>query len=352
MTRKSTLLVLILCLPGCMLHDKQEMPAATPDEQVVFQPPPTPALPPTPEPPPLVQSVPVSTLPVVTPTKDELMPPKKPRNENPEKAVTAAYTKSILSPSTEGYRGGTSSMQHYPYIPGMIYDIYSAPNHPTSLIFPKGEWLAGPPDIDSHYWDVGKQEMGEGDRRQEIITIKPIVAGLDYTAHFFTQSGLMFFCRLRSFAKTSMVSVTWDVPQRLSVSSPRQVGQGSLFPKRQAPDVPVVDPSRLHTAYTIEVSKGRPPWVPLAVYDDGTKTVIKFKDNLGFTAAPAPFAMDSEGKIHLVQFTPYSVPGEPDKGTYYSVQGLWPLLELRGDGGMVVTIKRQTGQPKPYAPTS
>jgi Conjugal transfer protein len=146
--------------------------------------------------------------------------------------------------------------------------------------------------------------------------------------------------------------VTWDVPQRLSVSSPRQVGQGSLFPKRQTPDVPVVDPSRLHTAYTIEPTKGKPPWVPLAVYDDGTKTVIKFKDNLGFTAAPAPFAMDSEGKINLVQFTPYSVPGEPDKGTYYIVQGLWPLLELRGDGGMVVTIKRQTGQPKPYEPTS
>jgi type IV secretory pathway VirB9-like protein len=114
----------------------------------------------------------------------------------------------------------------------------------------------------------------------------------------------------------------------------------------------VVDPSRLHTAYTIEPTKGKPPWVPLAVYDDGTKTVIKFKDNLGFTAAPAPFAMDSEGKINLVQFTPYSVPGEPDKGTYYIVQGLWPLLELRGDGGMVVRITRQTGQPKPHEPTS
>jgi hypothetical protein len=60
------------------------------------------------------------------------------------------------------------------------------------------------------------------------------------------------------------------------------------------------------------------------------------------------FATDLEGHPSLVQFTPYSVPGEPDKGAYYIVQGLWPQLELKGEGGMVVRITRQTGQPKPY----
>jgi hypothetical protein len=30
------------------------------------------------------------------------------------------------------------------------------------------------------------------------------------------------------------------------------------------------------------------------------------------------------------------------------VQGLWPQLELKGEGGMVVHMTRQTGQPQPY----
>src|SRR5262245_5838805 len=125
---------------------------------------------------------------------------------------------------------------------------------------------------------VGKQEIGEGAQRQEIITIRPLVPGLDATTHFFTQSGLVFDCRVRSFPQTSMVRVSWDVPQRQPIAHPRQVGtgSGSLFPQRQATDHPLVDVSRIHTAYEIKPVKGSPPWVPLTVYDDGTRTFIQF----------------------------------------------------------------------------
>ena len=88
--------------------------------------------------------------------------------------------------------------------------------------------------------------------------------------------------------------------------------------------------------------------MPLAVYDDGTKTVIKFRESLKFTQAPGVFASDAEGNPSLVQFTPYEVPGEPDKGAYYIVLGLYPQLELKGGPDQIVRITRQTGQPKPY----
>ena len=91
----------------------------------------------------------------------------------------------------------------------------------------------------------------------------------------FTVSGMSFFLRLKSFEKTSMMAVAWDVPQRprpimpgpqapTRAAAPRPLrhGAGSLLsrtaPARHATTVataagPTVDPSRLHTAYTIEV---------------------------------------------------------------------------------------------------
>jgi type IV secretion system protein VirB9 len=258
-----------------------------------------------------------------------------------------------MTPSTAGYRDGHSVVQRYPYIPGQLYEVYSAPKRPTTIIFPPGEYLAIGPDIDDqNSWDVAEGEMGEGVTYQQFVKIRPLVAGLDHTTTFMMQSGLILPVRLRSFPQTSMVVVTWEMPRRPVALLGKPLPRQPAFRTRQREEeaTPKIDPARLHTAYTIETTKGTPPWVPLAVYDDGTKTVIQFKESLGYTQAPAPFALDADGTMALVQFIPYQVPGEPSKGTFYIVQGLWPKLELRGDGGMVVTIKRQTGKAAPYQP--
>jgi len=201
-------------------------------------------------------------------------------------------------------------------------------------------------------WDMSLGEMGDGPTYQQFVQIRPVRAGLDFTTSLVFQSGLIISCRLRSFAKTSMVVVTWDMPRRpiALATHPRPRAPG--IRGRTKDTTPLVDPARMHTGYSIEVTKGQPPWVPLSVYDDGTKTVIQFKEGLGHTRAPAPFALDSEGKMNLVQFIPYEVPGDASKGTQYIVNGLWPKLELRGDGDMVVTIRRLTGHPAPYVPAS
>jgi len=297
--------------------------------------------------------VPVSAVPLVTPTKEELTPPakKSPRREKPETVIKEANTQALITPSAAGYRDGRSVVQRYPYIPGQMYEVYSAPKHPTTIVFPPGEYLAIGLDIDDqNSWDVAEGEMGEGPTYQQFVKIRPWIAGLDQTTTFMMQSGLVIPCRLRSFAQTSMVVVTWDMPRRPVALLGKPLPRKSAFPERQRTEqaTPLIDPARMHTAYTIEPTKGTPPWVPLAVYDDGTKTVIKFKESLGYTSAPAPFAIDADGKRALVQFLPYQVPGEPGKGTYYILQGLWPKIELRGDGGQVVTIRRQDGKAAPY----
>jgi type IV secretion system protein VirB9 len=321
---------------------------------------------------PAFEDVPVQEQPIVTPTAAELQAltdvgrPKK--VEKPETVIAQANSKSTISPSSQGYSGGKNSIQRYPYMPGMIYDVYSSPHHPTSIILPPGERMAETPAMRTDAWDINWLEMGQDDERQEVVIIRPLQAGYEGSMTIFTVSGMPFFLRLRSFEKTSMMAVTWDVPRRPRSLLPREqtptnaagrsvMGHGPFFRERpQTPQPgptaqqagPLVDPSRLHTAYTIQAVKGKPAWVPLAVYDDGTKTVIKFRESLKFTQAPGVFASDAEGNPSLVQFTPYEVPGDADKGAYYIILGLYPQVELKSGPDQIVRIIRQTGQPKPY----
>jgi type IV secretion system protein TrbG len=335
------------------------LPPAVPDEQTLFEPPApnfsqaTPSTP-LPEPPPA--QVPVSPDPVITPSPDEmrlLIPltrPRKPaRPVAPAAVITSANTRSRVAPTHTGYADGLSSIQRYPYLPGKLYDIYSSPNHPTTILLPPGERLAAPPTLNPEAWDVGVAEMGEGAMRQEALIVRPLAAGQEATTPLLTQSGRAFFCRLRSFEQTSMVAVTWDI-QRVSVPGLDPVPERLSTPTPPAPvsQEPRVDLSRLHTAYSIEKTKGNPPWVPLAVYDDGSRTFIRFKEALSYTTAPAVFGRYGDGTPGLVDFAPYSVPGHPEKGAFYIVNGLWSALEMQGEGGHIVTITRVTGQPKPF----
>ena len=341
------LILLAVLLAGCTAHEN--LPPALPEEPAVFQPPlamQEPALNP-------FANVPISAEPVITPSKEELAPASTKKVSlppaKPEKVIQQANTQALMTPSLAGYRDGRTVVQRYPYVPGQMYEVYSSPHHPTTIVLPPGEYMAIAPDIDTESddtWVVAPGEMGDGPTYQQFLKVRPLRAGLEHTTSFVMQSGLILPVRLRSFAKTSMVVVTWDMPRRaMPISSGPRPRAPGLPARRKPDDTPKVDPARMHTAYSIQTTKGNPPWVPLSVYDDGTKTVIRFREDLGFTQAPAPFAMDSEGKLNLVQFIPYKQEGG---ATLYIIQGLYPKLELKGDGGSVVTILRQTGRPAPY----
>jgi type IV secretion system protein VirB9 len=122
-----------------------------------------------------------------------------------------------MAPSRRGYANGDSSLQRYPYRPGTLYEIYSSPNHPTTILLPPGERLAAAPTLNPDAWDVGVAEMGSDSTRQEAVIVRPVAPGLEATTPLLTQSGRVFFCRLRSFQTTSMVAVTWDVPQGIGL---------------------------------------------------------------------------------------------------------------------------------------
>ena len=296
------------------------------------------------------EAFPVRAVPVVTPTDAEWQQfqhakaPKEPEPpvEPPAKTISRANALATLSPSRQGYANDASVVQHYPYTPGTRYEIYTSPNAPTTILLPVGERLASPPMLNPDAWDVHILEAGEGPERQEAIILRPVSVGLDATIPLFTKSGLRFFCRVRSFEKTSMVAVSWMVPKRrpvLVAETPKD-GPPHYRPVFQPP---MIDRTRLFHGYSLDYDADhRPPWVPTGVFDDGKQTVIQFAEPLDFTNAPVLAALHSDGVSGLIQYSPYSVPNHPEKGFFYVAVGLWPRLELKGTDGYVVRIVRQS----------
>ena len=269
--------------------------------------------------------------------------------ETPETVIQKANKEALITPSSDGYFGGRAE-QRYVYQPGKVYLVVSSPNHPPTLLLPPNERLAAAPvihqcaeqDQDNACWIVGATEIGSEQRHQEAVILRPAKAGLDSTMPLLTQGGRAYSIRLRSQEGMGMIAVTWELPsvQVLPTSNDRQPmpePQGSQ-PPTSTLRAPVIALDRLHTAYTIEVaSKQRPPWVPLQVFDDGTRSFIRFKEDLGFTAAPAVFGVHADRSPATVEFTPYT---PPQGGLTYIVQGLYPELRLRGTDGQEVQIVR------------
>jgi hypothetical protein len=253
------------------------------------------------------------------------LPAGKRRNESGTHRETVTYT---------------GAMRHYTYTPGTVYAVPTSPSSPTYLVLPPGERLAAPPTLDPEAWTVGVVQMGQEATRQEAVVLRPLQPGPSAFTALFLQSGMMLFCKLVPIAKPGLMAVTWDLPQA-TPSLP--VTPVALRP-------PTIDVGRLHTQYRIEPQgKLTPPWVPVRVFDDGTRTYIHFREALTYTRAPGVFGVTPQGQPALVQSHLYTVPGRPEQGAWLIVQGLWPALELKDSTSLAVRLVRQA-PPRPSRP--
>jgi type IV secretory pathway VirB9-like protein len=284
---------------------------------------------------------PLPPLPPPIPPAARIAEPSKPpvkKRQRPDVIMRQANTAALVTPERQGYFGD-SAIQRYIYQPGKIYLIVSSPSHPTTLFLPPGERLAAAPVVDPEAWEVSATEMTGDGHRVEAIMLRPFQASLDSTLPLLTQGGRAYFCRVRSQEALGMVGVTWELPTVHVIDpEPRAKPTRLKAPVMQAP---MVSLDRLHTGYTIEiVGKYRPAWMPERVLDDGTKTLIRFREPLGFTNAPAVFTVHADKTPGIVEFSTYSDPERPEQGLYYIVQGLWPELRLRGMENQEVKIVR------------
>jgi len=356
-----SVLILASLATGCTLKDTLEPPV--PAEPVVFQPPPPAAPPPVLAP---FRQEPVTSQPQLVPPKDDVATVKPRPKGRPGASPVAEYLVDPLRTSRP------SVVQRYAWDDGKVYRVFTALHKPTALFLPPGETLAAPAVLaDPKAWEVGGTQTTQGDVVADVLLLRPVQPQPASLMTLILTSGKTIFVQLEVYKTTQMVAVTWDMAtpatdglQADANTALAQVGFGPLRPPAagkapvpaspaslgMAPPVPQIDLTRLHTVYTIIATHGKPAWQPIAAYDDGTKTVLRFAGSLAGLPAPAVFGVHSTGTLGVVESMPYSLPDDPQKGTYYLVQGIWPKLELRGTDGQTVTITRGGLPVPPYHP--
>jgi type IV secretion system protein VirB9 len=297
-----------------------------------------------------VQAAEVTYLPVAK----TVLPPPPPappaprqrahRSVSSDQVIREANKAAVVAATRDGYFDGRAE-QRFVYQPGKIYDIPTSPNHPTAITLPPGERAASKPALNTGQdgdWELLPLEMGEGEYRQEVYIVRAVRPGLEVTIQLFTLANRAYYCRLRSRAEAGLIAVTWELPQAYALSPPATAT--SAPPTRARVTTVAVAPpkvalDRLFTGYAITVtSKQRPPWVPTQVFDDGSRTYIRFAEALSFTASPAVFGVHADRSPSPLQFFPYT---SPEGQLTYVVNDLHPLPQLRGTDGMTVDILRE-----------
>ena len=94
------------------------------------------------------------------------------------------------------------------------------------------------------------------------------------------------------------------------------------------------DLSELCFDYAVEVVSGHPPWTPRAVYDDGTKTFVRFDGRLLTGEAPVLYVIERD-EAQIVNYRVH--------GTLYIVDRIFERAELRlgKEDQDVVRIRRR-----------
>lgn len=263
-------------------------------------------------------------VPVAMPGQLMSLKAKGPKHLTGEEAIEAANKKSVKQPNSGEY---INSIMTFDYMPGALYQIYSAPLSITDVQFQVGERVIAVGAGDSMRWQVSKTYSGSGDGRQEHLLIKPIEDGLTNSL-VVTTDQRTYHLMLHAKPKTYMASVAWRYPD----------GDGMITKFEDGDSISDVtsgiDVSRLNFNYKVKKIKGpQPDWYPRMVFNDGKKTFIKFPNHV--QDSPTLFIGDSKNS-QIVNFRP--------QGNYYIVDSIFYNAQLRSgqDNQTVVQISMKT----------
>jgi len=250
-------------------------------------------------------------------------PPPEPRD--PRTRVDQANREARIQPARDGY---INAIQVWPYSPGALYQVYTAPGRLTDIVLQEGEELVeqGVAAGDTARWVIGDTVSGEGASRRIHILVKPFRADLPINSMVINTRRRTYYLELRATPSSNMAAVSWDYPQDRLFAV-----QG-----RAAADAIPSDPSRLRFRY--EITGDSPPWRPVRAFDDGSKVYIEFPVGIGQGEMPPLFVIGPDGDSQLVNYRA--------RRNYYIVDRLFAAAELRlgADRQQVVRISRTDGR--------
>lgn len=247
-------------------------------------------------------------------------------------AVSYAHNNASVEPDSDNYM---NAIQVYPYTPGSLYQVYTAPTQITDIALEAGEGLTSVSAGDTSRWSLGDTVSGAGANEQVHILIKPLAPELSTNA-VITTTKRTYYLELKSFRDTYMAAVSWRYPFVNITRRRTPIRNASSELHKTAMSTATIEPDRENLRFSYKIKGDNPDWRPLRVFDDGKKVFIEFPESLAQSEAPPLFVTGYKGKAQLVN---YRV-----KGDYYVVDRLFDKAELRlGEKDqMVVRIERES----------
>jgi P-type conjugative transfer protein TrbG len=237
-----------------------------------------------------------------------------------ERANRAART----FPEDEGY---LNALQVYAFVPGALYQVYTALLRETVVMLQPGETIRAISAGDTERWMVANVQSGSLHGEREVVLIKPLRSGLA-TNMVLTTDQRTYILELHSYRETYMACVAFHYPQEELLT--RFKAAEKQRQERETIIEPRVDLRHLHFDYLIQ-GDTHARWTPVRVFDDGRKTFVQFPSVLPSTEAPALFILSARGQTQLVN---YRV-----RGSYYIVDRLFEQAELRVGEKKPVTVR-------------
>ncbi len=234
----------------------------------------------------------------------------------PFEAIEQANAQASIEPNSSNY---LNAIQVYPYTPGSLYQVYTAPEQVTDIALQPGEELTSVSAGDTIRWIVGDTVSGAIGGEQVHILVKPTKPGLS-TNLVITTTKRTYYLELHSYKDTYMAAVSWRYPREaLGLRGTKKIKRRANTKTEVVSASPKLAIEKLNFRY--EIKGDHPHWRPLRAFDDGRKVFIQFPERLDQGEAPPLFVMGRKGKSQLVN---YRV-----KGAYYIVDRLFKIAELR-----------------------
>ncbi|ESZ87927.1 MAG: conjugative transfer protein TrbG [Blastomonas sp. CACIA14H2] len=305
----AALLVSASALAGCA-STSAKPPAIAFDDL-----PPAIAATPAPEPP---RPVAVVTIPEPLPLPGQLKPlveaapPAEPAD--PRRRVGAANAAARVQPVREGF---INAIQQYPWVPGALYQVYTAPGQVTDIALQEGEQLVGTGPVaagDTVRWIIGDTISGSGATARVHILVKPTRPDLA-TNLVINTDRRTYHVELRATPATYMASVSWTYPRdQLIALRGANAAAAAITPVAAGLDL-----SALNFRYRIDGD--RAPWRPIRAFDDGRQVFIEFPAGIAQGEMPPLFVIGAAGDAELIN---YRV-----QGRYMVVDRMFGAAELR-----------------------
>jgi type IV secretion system protein VirB9 len=246
--------------------------------------------------------------------------------------IEAANRAAVQEPRPDQY---LNAVQSWPFELGAPYKIYTAPMYVTDVALRPGEKIQGQIAAgDTVRWLTATGTSVVNGVEQQHVYIKPTRPGLETNLVIQTDQRT-YFAELYSFKTTHMVGVSWTYPREDFAAQVAHKNEVALAAKQYTP-MNATNLADVHCDYVIKVIAGEPRWKPIAVCDDGYKTVIRFPRGMAQREAPVLF-LQRGGHTHMANYLP-----QPQNGSYV-IPRLIDGAELRlgqDDEAEVVHIAR------------